>query len=58
MPTDPSCPGSVPPAVERALIRVFGWRAAAPVDAYPAISDALMEKQADDAGQRTKENFD
>jgi hypothetical protein len=46
MPADPAMPRQMPPAVERALRRVLGWRARpAPIDFYMAIRDALVEAE-------------
>ena len=48
MPADPTMPRQLPPAVERALREVLGWRARpAPVDVYMAIRDTLLEAEAD-----------
>jgi hypothetical protein len=41
----------MPPAVERRLREVLGWRyRPAPVDLYNAIRDVLVEAEAGDAG--------
>jgi hypothetical protein len=44
MTRDPTMPRKMPPAVERALKELIGWRkaAAAPIDYYMAIYDELV----------------
>ena len=46
---DPTMPRKMPPAVERALREVIGWRnaAAAPIDFYNAIYDELVAAEAE-----------
>jgi hypothetical protein len=46
MTRDPTMPRQLPPAVERALTEVMGWRNRPnPVDLYNAIRDVLVEAQ-------------